>query len=91
MFLHQQWHWLILKLLGQFGPAVFKFYWLDGPLVSIRLITVDISINRPFTEKQDDAKMQLCMHEDFYAMWNPYFVYARMKDILAIIKCLTVL
>ena len=32
----------VLKLLGQFRPPDFKFYWPDGPLVSIQLTTINV-------------------------------------------------
>ena len=46
-------HWpdACFKTVVQFRPSVFKFYWPDGPVVSIQLTTVYISVIQPFIEK----------------------------------------
>ena len=41
----------VLKLSGQFGPPLKKLYWPNGPVVSIWLTTVDVSVTQPLTEK----------------------------------------
>jgi len=58
---------LVLKLSGQFGPSVLKFYWPKGTVVSFCYILF-------ITDYTNVSKFFVCIYEDFYTLWNSCFV-----------------